>query len=204
MGPTLKIRVHTKPLKLSNAASRSFMRLDSYDWILFSSKHAVDYFVRQLKRRRVPVPKVPVGAVGPETAKTVRANRMKVGAMPKKANVLSLVRELGSVHGKRILFPRSVIASNDAVRTLRAKGARVTVVPLYTTFLAELPKATKRRALAGGYGTLSFTSPSGVRGFLSQFSSSEKQKLLAVPAECIGETTAAAARKAGFKKVFIR
>ena len=105
--------------------------------------------------------------------------------------------------GKRILFPRSVLAPFDIVRKLRAKGTIVRAFALYTTYGAPLSAAEKKRILGGRIQRLYFKSPSGIHGFLRQFRAGERQRVLALPVRCIGETTAKAARATGFRRVSV-
>jgi uroporphyrinogen-III synthase len=135
---------------------------------------------------------------------TLRSYDFRVDIIPEKETVDSMVKTLGSVRGMRILFPRSAIAPSDVVRMLRASGAVVTVMPLYTSSPAPLSANEKRKILTGIYTTLFFKSPSGVRGLLSHFTKIEALAVRARTAQCIGPTTARAARAAGFAKVSLQ
>ena len=202
MSKALEIRIRVIGTKLSRTAYQTFVRIDRYDWILFTSKNAVTFFAREMRKRRIKLPQaLRVAAVGPETASALRALGLPAPVVPKSFTADSMIRSMDSVRGTHILFPRSAIATPDAVRTLRARGARVRVLSLYTTTAIKLPQTTKQALLAGTYARLIFKSPSGVQGLIKQLSEKEKHIVRNIPAECIGPTTARAAKAAGFRKI---
>jgi uroporphyrinogen-III synthase len=176
-----EVRVIVKRLPLSPASVNALRRLDRYDAIIFTSKHARAFFVQELQRRNISLPRDRVIQVGPRND------------LLKKA-----------LKGKRILFPRSALAPSDVIRKLRALRSTVHVIPLYTAEGKPLSRVEKKRLQERAIEQLYFKSPSGIRGLLRQFRGAAREHILSIPARCIGETTAAAARKAGFKKVFIR
>lgn len=201
MRRTLEIGVRVAEKPLSVRATRALRASNDYDWILFTSQHAVDFFVEALRRSRTPVPRAPhIGAVGPETSRALKRVGLRADLMPRRPAAVELVKAMKHISGARVLFPRSDIASADAVRALRARSARVTVVPLYTTMAEPLAASTKRMLLSGGYDSLSFKSPSGVRGLWNQLTRTERQHVTTLPAFAIGETTLTALRAAGFTK----
>jgi uroporphyrinogen-III synthase len=176
---TLTARVIFRHLPLSSSSLAAVKNLDRYDLTVFTSKNARRFFLRELRKRGIAAPQHTV-TVGP------RKDLLK---LPLK--------------GKRILFPRSALAPRDIVQSMRSRGATVRVVPLYTAVGKPLT-AKERLSLRGGkIKNVYFRSPSGVRGLLRQMRGEQKRRVRALPARCIGETTAAAARAAGFKKVSI-
>lgn len=202
MNKVFEMRVETRPLPLSRAAANALARAEDYDWILFTSKHAVEYFSRRTDARRlIALKETLVAAVGPATARAARKVGLRTIVVPKLFTVHQLIKSLGRVRGARILFPRSAIADRNAPRALRARGAHVRVVPLYTTKPAPLSSVQKSNLLRGKYSGIGFRSPSGIRGLLRQFKGAEKSIILKIPAYCIGPTTARAARAIGFKDV---
>jgi len=202
MSKTLEAKVETKPLNLRSASRKILSNIESFDWILFTSKNAVKYFIRLLRDEKTRIPKhVQIAAVGPVTAAALRKHKIRVAKMSTKTTSENLVRELHYLHGKRVLFPRSDIAPRGLIDSMRKHGAKVTVIPLYTTVPIPLTNAQKAGLLAGTYDTISFKSPSGIRGLLAQFTATEKRKILAIPAEAIGPTTSRSAREAGFRRV---
>ncbi len=202
MGKIFEAQIRVRRKKLPPRSAAALTRLETYDWILFTSKHAVAFFDRELRARHVTLPKRPrIAAVGPNTAEALRTLKLSVHTVSKKITANDLLKKLRSVEGKSILFPRSAIAPHDAVSTLRGRGARVTVLLLYTTEAAPLSKIDKYALLQGACSKILFKSPSGVEGLMGQLSPAERRVVQKIPALCIGPTTAAAARAADFKKV---
>lgn len=202
MQKTLAIEVRVLPKELSRASLRALERVSEYDWILFTSKNTVSFFTKELRRRKIHVSKnVRIAAVGPETAAALRAAGFSVDALPERFTARDMVRTLGAVNGLRILFPRSAIAAQESVQILRARGARVQVIPLYYPVPVPISQATKRALVAGSFSKLLCKSPSGMQGFLKQLNASEKRAAFQIPIECIGPTTAKAVKEAGFRHV---
>ena len=199
MRKTLEVRVKTSPLKLSHESRYALARLKTFDWILFTSKNAVEYFFSHVPCE-FPA-NVRIAAVGPVTASALKKRGLHPAVTPAKATVKDMVRSLGTIRGRNILFPRSSIAPSDIVRSMRVRGARVRVIPLYTTQPSPLTRKEKSGLMQGKYSTLVFKSPSGARGLLSQLTPEQKRHARTIPAQCIGPTSAKAARAAGFRKV---
>jgi uroporphyrinogen-III synthase len=175
---TFEVSVEIVPLRLSPSAIRILKQADSYDRIVFTSKNAQEVFDQTLHKLRVAIDSKKYIRVGP------------------REDLLKL-----DLCGKRILFPRSALAPFDVIRKLRARGTVVQAVALYTARGTKLSQADKKALLAGKYDTLYFKSPSGIDGFLRQFSSRERSAIKNISTICIGPTTAQAAKKAGFRKI---
>ena len=176
-----EVRVIFKQLPLSRASESALQHIERYDVIIFTSKHARAFFEQELRKRGISLPRDRVIQVGPRND------------LLKKA----LTR-------KQILFPRSALAPSDVIRKLRTLRSIVRVIPLYSTSGQELSDTQKKRLREGSIEQLYFKSPSGIHGLLRQFRGQARRRILSIPARCIGETTTHAARKAGFKRVFIR
>lgn len=179
MSKTFEANIELERLPLTTAAALALQHVDRYDLVVFTSKNAKRFFDDILRERRIAPPSAArIRIVGP------RNDLLKLAA-----------------RDKRILFPRSSVAPFDIVRKLRARGASVRALALYTTRGAVLQKIEKEKLLRGDYAALYFKSPSGVQGFLRQFTPPQRRMLQLIPARCIGPTTAKAAREAGFAKV---
>ena len=202
MSKVFQVPIQVIPLPLSTYSMQALKKADSYDWILFSSTNAVELFVRKFLNRKICLPYRPqIGAVGPSTAQVLKKVGFKVHIIPKKHTVEHLVRSLPSISDKRILFPRSILAAHDAVRTLRARGARVRTISLYTTKVLPISHKEITALTLGKYSVLAFRSPSAIEGFLKQLTRAQRTQVYEIPAQCIGPTTASGARNAGFRKV---
>lgn len=176
-----KAEIRTKPRALSARDIQALRSIAAYDIVAFTSNRAKEYFDEALRRCRVRIPKT--------------TTIIHVG--PRK----DLLRY--DTRGKRVLFPRSAIAPADIVQTLRTRGAIVRVIKLYDTYAVPLTRSERASLTNGTVSSLYFKSPSAVQGLLSQLRGKVRQQTLALIAECIGETTATAARKAGFSRIRI-
>lgn len=202
MKKVFAVPIETRLLPLTPHSLCALEDADSYNWILFTSAHAVKYFAQYYFNKRRALPnKAQIGAVGPSTAKALTKLKLKVSLVPAKHTVEHLVRSLPNITGTRILFPRSALAPQDAIKTLRARGARVRVVSLYTTHVPQIALKQINALMQGKFSALSFRSPSAIHGLLTQCNQSQCAALFQLRAYCIGPTTARVAREAGFRKV---
>lgn len=182
MKTILEIGVKTRRIPLSYRSVQALRNLGRYDLVVFTSKNAREFFSQALRQYRIKSP----------------MHRQIVQVGP-RADLLRL-----SLRGRRILFPRSALAPYDIVKKMRARGAIVRVVQLYTAHGIAISTMQKKSLLGGKIQKLYFKSPSGIDGLLHQLPRSEHKIAFAIHAICIGETTAQAARKAGFKHVTIK
>jgi uroporphyrinogen-III synthase len=182
MSATLEVKVTVRRLPLSRASVRALRDASHYDYVALTSKNARRLFIQTLRD---------LGAELPASSRI-----MRVGP---RADLLKF-----PWRGKRVLFPRSALAPYDIVKRLRARGATVRPIALYTAHGVPLSPAQKKALLAGKIRQLYFRSPSGIDGFLRQFRGRDRKTVLSLPALCIGGTTAQAARKAGFGRVSIK
>lgn len=174
----LQIKVDILPLQLSQSSVRFLERVDTYDHVVFTSKNAERLFLQEMRKLHIKVPKEKVVRVGPT------------------AELLKL-----PLTGKRVLFPRSLLAPFNIVRALRDRGVVVRTIPFYTARGKKLSSRQRNALLSGEIDRLYFKSPSGIVGLLAQLTQNERDTALKIPALCIGATTAEAAQKAGWKKV---
>lgn len=182
MSKTLEIQVAVRRLPLSRASIVALRNLNRYDLVVCTSKNARKFFMQALQECRVQLARhTPIVQVGP---------RRDLLQFP--------------IDNARILFPRSAIAPYDIVRQIRARGATVRVIPLYTTDSVPISRPQKESLLRGEVARLAFKSPSGVQGLIRQLGRKEREVVCHIKAECIGTTTARAAREAGFKKISIK
>ncbi len=177
----MEIGIDIKALSLSRSTISVLRNIARYDLIVFTSKNAQNFFKRALSRLQIKLPRSSgIVRVGPRN------------------DLLKL-----AVRGKRILFPRSALAPHDIIRGLRSKGCSVRVITLYTAHGTKLSKKQRQLILSGNIERLYFKSPSGVRGLLQQMRGRNKKLVLSILAECLGKTTASAAKAEGFKKVVV-
>lgn len=147
------------------------VRADLYDWVVLTSRNAVDALWRRLEG---PLPRV--AAVGPGTAEALRARGVEPALVAARSTQEGLAEELPRPAG-RVLFAGAEGARDVLVRELRAD-----FVPLYRT--------TELRPAAPPEGDLVvLASPSAARALAATGSR--------LPCVSIGPLTSAEAERRG-------
>jgi uroporphyrinogen III methyltransferase/synthase len=185
---------------------RAIRRLGDYDFVIFTSVNGVSRFFERLRTRRTDLRslgKSEIVAIGPATAAAVEERGLSVAEMPEEFRAEGIVARLGNraSKGSRVLIPRAAAARDLLPRVLRARGARVDVVPVYRTVATRRGMPRLVAALReGSVDLLTFTSSSTVTHFMRKFrSAADRRRLRAVPAAVIGPITAATARRSGLR-----
>ncbi len=175
-------------------------RLDSYDWIIFTSVNGVRFFFERLSATggsSSSLDRLQIGAIGPATAAAIEGHGREVAFVPAEYVAESIVAGIGDVAGKRVLLPRADIARKALVEGLAAKGATVDEVIAYRTVAGTSSNAAPVFA-PGAVDIATFTSPSTVQNFVALFGDGGALGALQSAAiACIGPITADAARRAG-------
>ncbi|HWG57937.1 MAG TPA: uroporphyrinogen-III synthase [Candidatus Acidoferrales bacterium] len=175
----------------------------AFDWILFTSRNAVRFFLDRARERNISIARAArpkIGAVGPATAQTARAEGLQVDYIAKDHTGESLGRELAQVlRGASVLLPRSNRAGAELPDALRAAGARVTETISYRTAAPEaLDPDVSARVRDAKVDAVVFASPSAYQNLAAFFGSAELAALSArIAFAAIGPVTAKAMRDAG-------
>jgi len=190
--------IHTQPLPIPEVI---FDSLAQYGWIVFTSPAGAELFFTSLQERDVDIRSlygIHFAAVGARTAAVVAGQGIRVDYMPEVYNALELASGLPAGDGlspRALLFRGSEGAPELAV-TLRARGFEVDDVAAYQTACESAGSEQAKEMLGRGEAVfITFTSASTVRGFTCSLPGLDCSKLTAV---CIGEASAAEARKHGF------
>jgi len=140
-------------------------------------------------------------AVGQSTARELLRNGARDVWLPSNANAESLARELPLQQGAKVLWLHGDLAESGLSETLVARGATVTNVRVYQTVVGPRSSIARlEQALAEGrIDAVVLASPSAARGLLSIAGENREPVVRAIPAICIGERTALAAREAGYE-----
>jgi len=196
----------------------SYERLDEaiehlygYDWLIFSSINAVDFFLRRLAARSREVSEldeVKVCAIGEATAERLRQAHIHIDIVPVKFKAegvfAALTRFVGGrerLHGLNLLLPRAATARDYLPKALAEAGARVDVVPAYRTVLPEnLDRGRLKAMLAGNADCIAFTSSSTVKNLALLFDTHDLgETLKGLAVACIGDITALTATEYGLQ-----
>ena len=192
---------------------KALRELRSFDWLLLTSANAVRALVDRSQSLELDVIKsfaaLRIAAVGPVTAEAARKAGLHVSRVAVKHQGIGLADEFSAeLTRKRILLPRSNLASTELPDALRRLGAQVTEVIAYRTFAGEPEGEGQSEFFSGHLEAVLFFSPSAVRNFLNWDagkggpvlrSISDLSRKTAVVA--IGPVTAVALRDAGLRNI---
>jgi uroporphyrinogen III methyltransferase/synthase len=151
--------IHLVPPKSWKPVDEAIRRLNTYQWLLFTSANAVAQFMDRMGDRR---PAIPIAVVGSATAAKLEEWGLKAALVPKEFRAEGLLEAFPeNLVGTRILFPRAEVARELLPEELRRRGAIVDLITVYRTV----------KAFAGNIGEILetervdcivFTSPSTI------------------------------------------
>ncbi len=202
--PTIQIEDPDDLAPLDDACDR----VDTFDWLIFTSANAVAYFMRRLLNSPADVRAlkgVRLCAVGPATANALSKYGLKVDLIPEEYRSAEIVRAICRDHdltGHTVLLPRGDLARDFLPSQLRQAGAKVTTVIAYRTAPVDLEAGggpdIYRLLLERQIGIVTFTSGSSVKNFVKALGEEQAPDLLdRVDVACIGPVTADVASRFG-------
>jgi uroporphyrinogen III methyltransferase/synthase len=162
------IRTQALPVELPDVRS--------YDLLCVTSPTGADQLFAHLRDAR-ELAGVTVAAIGPGTARALRAHGVEADIVPARAVAEGLVEALDGAAARardasppgaafpfaRVLVARAAEGRDVLIDALRERGAHVDVVALYETLAEPLDDDTREAASAADY--VLFTSASSVRFF---------------------------------------
>jgi len=176
------------------ALTAALAQAESFDWIVFASRHAV---AAVLERRAEKPAGVRIAAVGKATAQVLRQRGWPVDLVPDEGDAAALVAAFAARWspadaGTKILYPASSRALPTLAAGLAQLGAVVTQVEAYRTEPAGLDLAECRTWIArAAIGAVTFASPSAVSELARALGKEDFGRLLSsAAAVAIGRTTA--------------
>ena len=198
--PTIDIQ----PPESFSAFDAAVARIESYDWLIFTSVNGVEPFLSRLQHVGKSVSslaQLKVGAIGSETAKRLESAGIRAHLVPERYQAEGILDALTAeiIRGRRVLIPRAAEAREVLPETLREWGASVDVVVAYRTVvpptdvqpLAELLKQRK-------VDVITFTSSSTVKNFVCLFGGRSLAAIGAGAAiACIGPITQTTVQELG-------
>jgi uroporphyrinogen III methyltransferase / synthase len=197
--------IETTAPKSYATLDRAINRLDSFDWIVFTSATGVESFVERMKSRGSDIRALgnaSLAAIGPATAARLAGYALQVKALPDEYRAERIVPAIGikRIRGKRFLIPRAEVAREALPEILRANGAKeVVVAPAYRTVKPKSVQVDRMRKLlaSDAIDLVTFTSSSTVTNFCDLLGTSGN----GAKAAAIGPITAATAQDQGFEVV---
>jgi len=194
--PAIKI----EPPADHNELDGAIQKIDSYDWMVFTSTNGVKYFFErfsELDRDIRDLGCVKLAAIGEKTAKALKNRGLRVELVPKEYRAEALLEELKGVldEEKKILLPRTTRARDVLREELEEEGLKVDEVETYRTLSTSLHEDVKRDLEDGKYDLITFTSSSTVENFLGMLR--DKNYLKDMTLAAIGPVTASTAEEEG-------
>jgi uroporphyrinogen III methyltransferase/synthase len=126
--------IHIVPPTSWKPVDDAIRRLNTYNWLLFTSANAVEQFMDRMGSRR---PAMPIAVVGAATGKKLGEWGLKPSLVPSDFRAEGLLKAFPeNLVGTRILFPRAEVAREILPEELRRRGATIDVVTVYRTVKA--------------------------------------------------------------------
>jgi uroporphyrinogen III methyltransferase/synthase len=202
---SIRITAPEDPAPLEDACRNA----GTFDWIIFASANAVDYFMRRLLANGDvrDLHGVRLCTVGPSTASRLQRYGIRVDLTPPEFRADALIDALkasGRLTGQRILLPRGDIARDRLADELREAGADVVDVVAYRTIPGGGERDGEydvyRMLLDRQIDAVTFASASAVRNFVAMIGQDQAADLLKSTAVAsIGPVTAEAAQQLGIQ-----
>ena len=165
--------LRVEPVADSSELRQALRALEPGDWLVMTSRYAVDAVVRAVPANAI---RARVAVAGPASAQRAREAGF-VPWQPDQADAVGIAR--GLAPSGKVLWPRTDIADGALARDLRARGFEVLEVVAYRTLpgIDGDPTAVRRGLERSAIDAVAFFSPSAVDGLLT-----------AVPAELVART----------------
>lgn len=169
--------------------------IPDYDWILFTSKQAVETFFQTFYRRKADIRNLAgcrFGVIGQGTFKALEEHGIRADFVPEQADAETFARQFaGQTAGQeqkqsiRVLLPRAKQGNPVLGEVLREAGMEVCEIPVYDV----VGKSYENFSRAAELQNFVFFSASGVRAFFAEM----EKRNMSIPAGsscyCIGHRT---------------
>jgi uroporphyrinogen III methyltransferase / synthase len=156
---------------------RSIGNLREYNWLVFTSKNGVDFFVRRLLENGYGIDilsALAICAVGSGTAVALSHYGLKADIVPKRFSAEGLIDtfarpEVRDKHLKGIsfLFPKAEAARDVLPSKIRELGGTIDTPIAYRTVIPQVPQEACESILAAGITIATFTSGSTFTNFIN-------------------------------------
>ncbi len=194
--------ISTHPVENTDKIREICSRIESFQWIVFTSPTGVKVFFRQMQEMGADIRRLgqlSVAALGEGTAKELKKRGIFPDLIPEIYDGESLGKALArrASPGERIFIPRASMGNPLLVEILEDAGLVVEEAATYDTHYEnqELIDLTEE-FLNGNIDYAVFTSSSSVRGFSKAAEGMDFSKVRAV---CIGKQTQAQAEALGMR-----
>lgn len=191
--------IETVPILPCPAMAEALEGLERYEWVLFTSPAGVEAMWSHLRRSgrdARALAGVRLAAIGPGTAKALGQCGLRADYVPEVYDAAHL--GTGVPAEGRVLILRAEVGSQELTEALNRRGITFEDVAVYrTNYEHPRSQALKAAVNAGAVRYAAFTSASTVKGFVcSVGEDTDFSRLIGL---CIGEQTAAEARRYGIE-----
>ncbi|MEW6675868.1 MAG: uroporphyrinogen-III C-methyltransferase [Nitrospirota bacterium] len=215
--PTIEIA----PPESYDELDKSIDKIETYDWLIFTSKNGVNYFLKRFfaKERDIRDLKgIKICAIGTKTAEEIKKYGMKVDLIPdefraeglvsavvQKCSSAEVASELpnfrtSELKGIRFLLPRAEKAREVFPEKIRELGGEIDVPVTYRAIKPEIHgKRLKRFLKEGKISIATFTSAATFNNFREIMGEDADELLKGVAIAVIGPVTAKAVENVGLK-----
>jgi uroporphyrinogen-III synthase len=197
--PTIELEA----LDNCTAIDQAIGQMHSYQWLMFTSANAVDFFMKRIAAGHIgrEISHIPVAAVGSTTAKKLEEWKLLPALVPERFNAEGLLNAFPEeMQGIRILFPRAEVAREILPEELRRRGATVDVLPVYRTRKSLAGMSDIRQILQREtFDCVVFTSPSAIRFLAETLEEDLEPALRGIALAAIGPVTARACEPFGLQ-----
>jgi uroporphyrinogen III methyltransferase/synthase len=181
---------------------QAIVKLDTYDWVIFTSVNGVRSFTQRLREKGTDITtlgKKQICAIGPRTQGELEKLGLTVAYMPTEYRAEGVAKGLKAlgIQGKKILLPRAKGARQILPEALRQAGAVVDEVEAYRAIKPATTRDSLEAILKKGVDVVTFTSSSTVRNFMELVS--DKTIMNGVKVAVIGPITAETIRNYGLQ-----
>ena len=192
----------TVPVEDNSRLYEAFEKLDTYQWIIFTSPAGVEIFFDEMDRKEMDVRSLgqaKIAVIGEGTKKKLKEHHLLADFMPSVYDGETLGTELAKeLQGdEKILIPRAEAGNKKLTELLEQTGAKVDDIATYTTCYEKSRLIDEKKEFeTGSVDCVVFTSASTVRGFVE---GTPGLDYTSVKAACIGKQTKAAADAYGMQ-----
>ncbi|MCD6388973.1 MAG: uroporphyrinogen-III C-methyltransferase [Desulfobulbaceae bacterium] len=155
-----------------NELDQALARLPQYNWLVFTSIHAIHAFFGRLFEKNLDARALNscrIAAVGTVTADCLLDYGIKIDLLPEKFTGEGLAAALESqgLAGKKVLIPRALKAREVLPERLEKAGAEVTVAPVYQNVRPKgYGELLREEFVDQGVDMITFSSSSTVTNFI--------------------------------------
>ncbi len=180
-----------RPAGMNQRLQEVLQALDTFDWLIFTSKVTVDTFFSFVDPAAVSLPRIAV--IGKKTAEELYKREIQVEFVPSAYVAEAFVEEfLPRIQpGDRVLIPKGNLAREYIADSLTAAGADVEEIVIYENYMPEESRGKLAKMIEENQlDILLFTSPSTVDHFMDVVKECHlEEKLAGCIFGCIGPVT---------------